>query len=299
VATNAKAEPRLVESLRRNAFFRLGAMAACLMAWMIGFSSFAMPAVRAWGEASSFAGGSARVLGALAYVAGAIWLYRLLVQWIERRPAAAELARRPGVAHGLSGFGIGTFLFFSTVGLMWLGGWARPAGLGGAAYLIAAASASMMAAVGEEVLFRGLLFRIVERATGTSIALLVSALFFGLAHLANPEATLFSSLVIAIEAGLLLGLAYAATRSLWFPIGIHFAWNFTEGGIFGASGSGPAQHSLVKLAFSGPDWVTGGSLGLDNSIVAIALCVVLALAFALRARKRGRWEPVKLRFRLD
>jgi len=146
---------------------------------------------------------------------------------------------------------------------------------------------------------RGVMFRIVERATGTSIALLVSSLFFGLAHLANPDATLFSALIIAIEAGLLLGLAYVVTRNLWFPIGIHFAWNFTEGGIFGASGSSSAQHGLVNMAFSGPDWITGGTLGLDNSTVPVALCIALALTFALRARKHGNWAPMRWRIRLD
>jgi len=155
-----------------------------------------------------------------------------------------------------------------------------------------------MPAVGEEILFRGVVYRIVERTMGTSVALLVSALLFGLGHLVNPDFTLFSALLVVIG-GLMLGLAYAATRNLWFPIGIHFAWNFTIGGIFGTSGSSPVQHGLVTLTFSGPQWITGGSVGLDNSAIAVALCTALASAFALLARNRERWEPVRLRLRLD
>jgi membrane protease YdiL (CAAX protease family) len=298
MATNVDAGMRSWARLRRNSLIQLGIMGGCLMVWMIGFVGLAMPAVRGLWEAGTFAGNGVRLLGALVYIAGAITIYQLLVQWIERRPAF-ELARIPGVRQGLIGSAIGTLLFIASIGLMWLAGWAQPIGIGTANYLVAAASASMMAAVGEELLFRGVMFRIVERATGTSIALLVSSLFFGLAHLANPDATLFSALIIAIEAGLLLGLAYVVTRNLWFPIGIHFAWNFTEGGIFGASGSSSAQHGLVNMAFSGPDWITGGTLGLDNSTVPVALCIALALTFALRARKHGNWAPMRWRIRLD
>jgi membrane protease YdiL (CAAX protease family) len=71
-----------------------------------------------------------------------------------------------------------------------------------------------------------------------AIALLVSAAVFGRVHAGNPGASWVSSLSIALESGVLLGLAYAATRSLWLPIGLHFGWNFTAGGIFGAAVSG-------------------------------------------------------------
>ena len=59
-------------------------------------------------------------------------------------------------------------------------------------------------------------------------ALGISALIFGFAHMINPSASIWSSVAIAIEAGVLLGAAYKYTNSLWFPIGIHWAWNFTR-----------------------------------------------------------------------
>ncbi len=292
------AGPLSWERLRHNALIQIVVMSACLMAWMIGFAGFAMPALRGLAEPGTFAGDVVRILGALTYIAAATALYRLLVQWVERRPAV-ELARKPGAALGFLGFAIGALLFCGVISLLWLIGAAQLAGFGDTTRLAGSLSAAMMAAVGEELLFRGVLFRILERATGTLTALSVSALLFGLAHIANPNATLFSSLAIAIEAGLLLGLAFVATRNLWFPIGIHLAWNFTQGGIFGASVSGFASHGLVKTVFLGPDSLTGGAFGPEASVISLALCVALALAFALRARKRGRWEPVKLRFRLD
>ncbi|WP_030559105.1 CPBP family intramembrane glutamic endopeptidase, partial [Streptomyces exfoliatus] len=88
------------------------------------------------------------------------------------------------------------------------------------------------AAATEEVMFRGVLFRLVEERTGTWIALSLSGLVFGLVHLLNPHADLWGAVAIAIEAGGMLGAAYIATRSLWLPIGLHFGWNFAAAGIF-------------------------------------------------------------------
>ncbi|WP_431039410.1 CPBP family intramembrane glutamic endopeptidase [Streptomyces sp. P6-2-1] len=99
------------------------------------------------------------------------------------------------------------------------------------------------AAVTEELMYRGLLFRLVERGLGTYLALALSGVVFAAAHLLNENATLLGACAIAVEAGGMLAAAYAATRSLWLPIGVHFGWNFAEAGIFGTevSGSGDAH----------------------------------------------------------
>lgn len=283
---------------RGNALIQLAIMAACLLAWLIAFQGFALPAVRKLGDPGTFVGDGARILSALVYLAGAIFLYRLMVEWIERRPVA-ELARQPGLTLGMAGFAIGTLLFCAVIALIWLAGGVESAAPGGTTHLIASMVAAAMAAVGEELLFRGVLFRIVERSAGTLTALLVSALLFGLAHLANPDATIVSALAIAIEAGLLLGIAFVASRSLWFPIGIHFAWNATQSSIFGLSSSGPTQHGLVNMDFSGPDWMTGGPLGAESSVISVVLCLAVAALFLRWARQKGEWVPAKLKLHLD
>jgi len=87
-----------------------------------------------------------------------------------------------------------------------------------------------LAALGaaEEVIFRAYFFRLLSMATGTWIAVLVSSALFGAVHAANPGANLFSSLAIALEAGVILAGAYAVTGRLWVPIGLHAGWNFAE-----------------------------------------------------------------------
>lgn len=124
-----------------------------------------------------------------------------------------------------------------------------------------------LAAVFEEILFRAVLFRIVEQACGTTTALIGSAAVFGLVHSANPGATAFSDVAIAVEAGLLSAMAYALTRNLWLAIGIHTGWNFAEGNLFGALVSGQrSSHSLIHVTLTGPAPFTGGTFGPEASI---------------------------------
>ena len=103
----------------------------------------------------------------------------------------------------------------------------------------------------EELLFRGILFRWIEEFGGSWAALIVTSVLFGAAHLVNPNATYIAAVGIAVEAGVMLGAAYMLTRSLWFPMGIHAAWNFTQGEIFDIPVSGTPMHGLVRPSCRG------------------------------------------------
>ena len=82
-----------------------------------------------------------------------------------------------------------------------------------------------------------------KRPRGSWVALALTSAAFGAAHLGNPDATWFSSLAITIEAGILLGAVYMLTRRLWAAMGLHAAWNFTQGWIFGLPCLGrPRRH---------------------------------------------------------
>jgi hypothetical protein len=145
---------------------------------------------------------------------------------------------------------------------------------------------AVIAAVTEEVLMRGVLFRIVEERLGSWIALVFSAVLFGALHAFNPGATITSSIAIAFEAGVLLAAVFIYTRRLWMVIGLHAAWNFTEGGIFGASVSGTDAHGVLVSQFHGPDVLTGGAFGPEASIVAVVICFAAGVFFLRRARSR-------------
>ncbi len=199
------------------------------------------------------------------------------------------------------GAAIGALLFSLVALELFIGGFYRVLKVHPTPDLAVAALLLIGGAAFEELLFRGVIFRLVEEWTGTWIALAVSAILFGLAHAANPGATPVSSLAIALEAGILLGAAYALTRNLWLPIGLHFAWNFFEGPVFGTQVSG---HSFLRDALTsqltGPSWITGGSFGPEAGLPAIITCTiaaVLLLVLASRSNEIARpsWRKRALR----
>jgi membrane protease YdiL (CAAX protease family) len=215
---------------------------------------------------------------AIALIAAAFAIYIAWVRLVERR-AVRELSLRGSLGETGAGLAAGIALFACVVAVISIAGGYHVRGYSGVMVAFVPLLAAVAGAVVEEIAFRGLLFRTIQEASGNWVALVVSALFFGLAHAANPGATVFSSFAIAIEAGVLLAVAYLATRRLWLPIGIHAGWNFAEGTIFGTSVSGTGHSaSVVQAALSGPTLLTGGAFGPEASVEAIVICVLAAVA---------------------
>lgn len=227
------------------------------------------------------------VIGYLSvFTVPAVIAYLLLVRLIERRPASELSLRRVPRDFGLGALG-GLALFSTIIGVLWLAGGFHFTGTDPHAHwVLGLLSAGLGAGIGEEILFRGVLFRISEEGLGTWAAILISALFFGAAHLGNPHATLWSALAIAIEAGVLLALIYHLTRSLWVTIGVHAAWNFAEGSIYGLPDSGTRADGLLVTTRSGPDWLTGGAFGVEASTVAVVICAVVSIVLLVIAWRR-------------
>jgi len=217
--------------------------------------------------------------------------YIVASRLIERR-TPTELAVNRALPEGAAGIVIGFLLFAVVMAILLAVGVYHPAGWGTTSGLAKGFSFAVMAAITEEILFRGLLFRLSSKLVGTWGALIVTSGLFGLAHKANPGATLASSVAIALEAGVLLGAAYAATQRLWLPIGLHIGWNFTEGPLFGMTLSGNKMtEGVLRGSLSGPGIMTGGAFGPEASIVAVMVCLVAALYFLWRIVKLHRAEP--------
>ncbi len=215
-------------------------------------------------------------------------VYVAYVRRIERRPVG-ELAL-PGAGRELgSGLVLGAAMFAMTIGTLALLGCYRVEGR----HDLSMVAIPLVAAIGtafiEEIVFRGIVFRIVEGALGTWIALILSSAIFGLLHLLNPHATLQGAVAIVFEAGVMLAAAYVLTRRLWLPIGIHAGWNFTQGGIFGVSVSGQPSGGLLDGTLSGPEWLSGGAFGAEASIVAVVLGIALGTTLLVMAWRRGRF----------
>lgn len=213
--------------------------------------------------------------------------YLVLVRWIERRPLI-EFSPVTWPA-GLAWLVGGAALMAVVVGTLWLcHAYVVLGPDNGADWPGIVLGAGVGAAIGEELISRGVLFRACEEALGTGWALVISSLFFGFAHFFNPHATVGTSLAIALEAGVMLGLLYVATRSLVACMGLHAAWNITQSLVFGVPTSGTRMHGLVASRLAGPDWLSGGEFGAEASIVALVACSLVSLGLFLVARKRGR-----------
>lgn len=217
--------------------------------------------------------------------------YLILVKLIERR-ALVELAPRSLLPQGLLGALGGLLLFSAVVAVLWLAGSYHVSGFQPhASWLGALLVVGLGAGIGEEIVFRGVLFRIVEEGLGTWWALGISALLFGAIHAGNPGATLWSSAAIAIEAGLLFGMVYHLTRSLAACMGLHAAWNFAQGTIYGIPVSGTAAEGWLASTRSGPDWLSGGAFGAEASVVALVLCSLGTLGLLAVAWRRRSIVP--------
>ena len=232
------------------------------------------------------------VLG-LATAALALFVYARMVRWSECR-APAEVAVKGAAARVGLGALIGVVWFAAVIGNIAFNGDYRVLGFGSAAGPVGLFGFMAAAAVTEELMFRGILFRIIEGRTGTWIALVVSSALFGLYHMSNQNATVWGAVAIAVEAGGTLAAAYAATRSLWVPIGLHFGWNFAEAGIFGAevSGNGKTQ-GLLHSVTSGSTLISGGDFGPEASLYSVVFGVLLTIAFIWLARRRGNLVPFR------
>lgn len=219
-----------------------------------------------------------------------------VVRLIEGRDAK-ELSFGASTAWALPGILVGTLLFCSVIAVLWMKGVATFAGFNSFDGVLPIVADALATAVGEEIIFRGAVFRVVEQGIGTLVALTVSASLFGVVHAGNIGATPVSTISIAVEAGVLLGIAYTATRSLWFPIGIHFGWNFAEGGVFSAAVSGNPEQGLLKVTLSGPAVWTGGAFGPEASIVAVAVCLAASVLLGWAAFRSGCWRRFGVRHR--
>ncbi|WP_439657247.1 lysostaphin resistance A-like protein [Lentzea sp. HUAS TT2] len=249
----------------------------------------------------SFAGGTAvqavtwnaplTLVVGLAAAVLALVSYAWVVRKTEHREPV-EVARRTAAAALGRGVLIGLVMFVAVIANIYFLGGYEVRGWGSLTGAIAIFGFMAAAAVTEELMFRGVLFRIVEERLGTWISLGLSGVLFGLAHYFNPNATLWSSLAIAVEAGFMLAAVYAATRNLWVPIGVHFAWNFAQGGIFSTSVSGQdAPKGLLDGVTSGPSIVSGGAFGPEASVYSVLTGVVVTVVFLWLAKRRGNLVP--------
>jgi hypothetical protein len=207
--------------------------------------------------------------------------YNLYVRLYEKRNVD-ELAVKAIGKSLVMGICLGAVLQSVTILVIYLNKGFTVISINSVVFLLPSLAMAFTSAIFEEIIFRGILFRITEEKLGSYWALVISALIFGGMHLANPHSSILAALGLAIQAGLLLAAAYIFTRNLWFPIAIHFAWNFTQSGIYGVSTSGSNMgKSLLTTKIQGAEWFTGGLFGPEGSIQATLFCLIATIVLMI------------------
>ena len=139
----------------------------------------------------------------------------------------------------------------------------------------------------EEVATRGWLLTRIAARTNLPLAIAISSSLFGILHMGNAGVTFLSVLNIILD-GVLAGLLFIYTDSIWLVVAQHGTWNYVQGNLLGfqVSGTG-ADASIFSFSMgSGPDWLTGGAFGAEGSIITtLVLLVSLVIVHRLGERK--------------
>lgn len=122
----------------------------------------------------------------------------------------------------------------------------------------------------EELFFRGYVFDNLRSGLGLVAAVAVSCLMYGLMHMANPNATVLSTVII-VGFGFLRLYGLLSTRQLWLSMGMHMGWNFFQGSVLGFAASGQGSFKLLSLELTGQGWLTGGAFGPEGSVLVLPI----------------------------
>ena len=250
----------------------LGILAVIGAQMIVGLLAVATGLVRLGAEGGAVARPGVAFIVAISAVPLALLGYWLVVRFVGGRPVIELGGRGVALRELLAGLAMGALLMGAVIAVLALLGSYHVVDVGWSTGILVGLQAGIVAGFTEEILVRGVMLRLIEGWLGTWWALAITAAFFGAAHLGNPQATVFGAVAIALEAGILLGACYLLTRRLWLAIGVHAAWNFVQGGIFGSDISGTGSgRGLIEARFTGPDLLTGGVMGIEASVVAVVL----------------------------
>jgi membrane protease YdiL (CAAX protease family) len=224
------------------------------------------------------------LLSAAVAVAG----YRWFVMRLERRPIT-ELALAGAGRELWGGLGIGALLVMATYSVLLASGAFTITGAAATGVLLKPFPEQVMVAVFEEIVFRAIVFGMLQKFWGTKIALGVSTVIFVVAHMPNEGFSVLGAAMTA-AASLALSGAYLLSGRLWLPISMHFAWNYFSDAVFAVPVSGHPARGWLQVATSGPAWLSGGTYGIEGSIVTGITWSMAAIALLTIAHRRGHWR---------
>lgn len=243
--------------------------------------------------------GQLTVPGAGAACAGALLATWVMMSAVESRPPASLglVLNSRAARDGARGFVLGFVLIAGVLAAMVAAGWLHlsspaSAGLETPGSLLYVTVLLVLAAFFEEVAVRGYAFQVVARARGPGVAIGSTALIFAALHGANPGVG-WAAIVNTLLAGILLGIVYWRTLSLWWVTGIHVAWNWTMGVAVGLPVSGlDVGTPVVAGVANGPGFLTGGAYGPEAGLL-LTVATLVGIIWTARTPRLSR-DPAVL-----
>jgi len=202
-----------------------------------------------------------------------------------------ELSKAHFIKDNLTGFATGFALISLVAGIMYLFGYYLPVSINNPTILFKPLMIFCIMGVWEEIIFRGIIYRITEESLGTIRALLISSFIFGFVHFSNSGFNWISGPAIALSIGLLTGILYTLSGRLWMSISLHIGWNISFV-FWGMTVSGAQEFpSFIESRLTGPDWISGGKFGPENSLLTVFLSIILFSFFYFLALRSGKIRP--------
>lgn len=221
----------------------------------------------------------------------------LFVKYVQKRSfSSTGIVKKGAITETLLGFVLGFVVSGGAIAGMFLLGGYHPFAINLHANLVYPLILFFFAGLVEEVIFRLFVFQTCEKRWGTVKALIITSVLFGLVHMINIvqnasfQEQLTGCVFLIFEAGFLLNAVYLINRRVWLPLGMHWAWNFFEGPVFGTIVSGQNfGASLITAQTSGPFLLTGGPFGPEGSLSGLFVGVVCGGIATWYAIKHGAW----------
>lgn len=199
------------------------------------------------------------------------------------------ICNRKTLLDSLFGFILGSSSILIILGILYLIGMFKITSTQISWYVLYTVISIFVFAFFEELIFRGILYKLIEEKYGTYISLIITGIVFSLFHLSNNNFNIVSFFGIVIG-GVVLGIMYTYTKQIWLSVFFHFSWNLTQV-IFGVTLSGEDRFSRGAVFTSireGHELLTGGNFGPENSIFAILLTAVIFTIYLITCIKKEK-----------
>lgn len=216
-----------------------------------------------------------------------VGVYYLLTKHYEKS-LFTDFASKYALKETLGGFLLGFGVISIVVGILYLFSFYEITDYNSFRSFLPTISFIIGAAMLEEIVFRGIVFKVLEKWKGTALALIVSAIIFQLPHFMNPHEA-FLPAVLGVLFGLFHGLMYIDSRRLWLPVAFHAGWNLAQP-FFGTTLSGiDGFGNFYFSEMAGPELLTGSAFGVEDSLLSMFGLLILSVIYFVRIKKKGRW----------